>query len=483
MPPFLHGVETVEVPQGTRLVRGVRTAVIGLVGTAPTWQVATADQTLNTPVLIQSEVDAARYFGSAVSGYTIPQALRAIIAQGRGMVIAINVFDPATHKTAVAAADYTFNADGQIALPHQGIRALVVKDQTGTTTYLEGTDYTVDAVAGVITLKSAGAIAAGATVKVNYDRPDPAAVTNAQVIGTVDGSGTRTGLQALLNGYSRFGFHPKLLIAPSYCTQATVAAELEAIAGKLRAVALVDAPIGTTVAAALAGRGPGGTINFGSKSDRVVLCYPHLRVFDAATNAEVLEPYSPRLAGVIAARDLDNGYHWSPSNAPIKGVIGVERSLTASINDPGAEVNQLNEQGITTVFNGFGTGFRTWGNRSAAWPSVSHPRNLVNIRRTADILHESIELSMLEFIDQPITDALVDSIQESVNAFIRTLIGRGALVDGKCSFDPAKNPPEEIAAGHLTFDMTFMPPTPAERITFESFIDTQLLRSIGAQDA
>lgn len=61
---------------------------------------------------------------------------------------------------------------------------------------------------------------------------------------------------------------------------------------------------------------------------------------------------------------------------------------------------------------------------------------------------------------------LIDSICETVNQFIRTLIGRGALIDCKCTFNADKNPATEIANGHLTFDIEFMPPTPAERITF-----------------
>ena len=71
------------------------------------------------------------------------------------------------------------------------------------------------------------------------------------------------------------------------------------------------------------------------------------------------------------------------------------------------------------------------------------------------------------------------SNDQSVNAFIRTLISRGALIDGKCTYDPTKNPPTEIALGHLTFDLEFMPPTPAERITFESFINIELLKQLG----
>jgi len=85
---------------------------------------------------------------------------------------------------------------------------------------------------------------------------------------------------------------------------------------------------------------------------------------------------------------------------------------------------------------------------------------------------------MLQFIDRPINQALIDSIRESVNGFIRTLIMRGALIDGKCVYDVAKNPVTEIAAGHLTFDLEFMPPTPAERISFESFINVELLKAL-----
>lgn len=87
---------------------------------------------------------------------------------------------------------------------------------------------------------------------------------------------------------------------------------------------------------------------------------------------------------------------------------------------------------------------------------------------------------MLQFMDFPIDNGLIDSICETVNQFIRTLIGRGALIDGKCTFNADKNPTTELANGHLTFDIEFMPPTPAERITFESFINIELLKSLGA---
>jgi phage tail sheath protein FI len=477
---FLHGVETIEVERGARPIRGVKTAVIGLVGTAPIYERPSADQKINEPVLVLSDRDAAKYFGSSASGYTIPQALDAIFDQGSGIVIAINVFDPATHRTDLAAQPHTFGADDKATLAHPGVGGVVVKNVGGATTYVLNDDYTVNLITGVITRVGTGLIAAGGSIEVDYSYADPAKVIAADIIGEVDAlTGDRTGMQAWKDAYNLFGFFPKILIAPAYCTQDSVVAETIVLAGALRAIALIDAPIGTTFAQALAGRGPEGAINFNYSSDRLVPCFPHLKRYDAATDAEVLEPFSQRLAGVIAAKDNERGYWWSPSNTEIKGITGVEAKLTAMINDPACEVNLLNEAGILTVFNSYGTGIRTWGNRSAAWPSLTHPKNFINIRRTADVLHESVEYSMLQFIDFPINDALIDAITESVDAFIRTLIGRGAVLDGKCTYDPAKNPPTEIALGHLLFDVAFMPPTPAERITFESFIDIELLKNLG----
>jgi phage tail sheath protein FI len=404
---FLHGVETIEISKGARTIKTVKTAIVGLVGTAPIESVAEEYRTINEPTLILNEIDAVKYFGEQTSGFTIPQALQSIFDQGAGIVIVINVFDPVKHKS--------------------------VSD-----------------------------------------------VTIGDINGGVDAlTGKRTGMKAFENCYSLFGYFPKTIIAPVFCEETAVVSQMKAICDKIRAIGLVDAPIGTTVQEAITGRGPEGTINFNTSSDRVILCYPHLKVYDSESNSNILQPYSQRLAGVIAAKDINKGYHWSPSNTEINGIVGVEKQLTSMINDPTSEVNTLNEAGIVTVFNSYGSGFRTWGNRSAAFPASTHPTNFINVRRTADILHESVEYSMLQFIDFPIDNGLIDSITESVNAFIRTLIGRGALIDGKCYYNPDKNPVTEIANGHLLFDVEFMPPTPAERITFESFIDIELLKSLG----
>lgn len=405
---FLHGVETIEITKGARTISTVKTAVVGIVGTAPIEDVEEQYRTVNTPTLILSETEAVRYFGNHKAGFTIPQALEAFFDQGAGIAIVINVYDPEKHEN---------------------VEAVKIGDINGG----------IDSV-----------------------------------------TGKRTGLKAFEDCYSLFGYYPKTIIAPVFCEDTAVVTEINTTCNKIRAMGIVDAPIGATVQDVIKGRGPQGTINFNTSSERIILCYPHLKVYDSTTDSIKLQPYSQRLAGVIAAKDVEKGYHWSPSNTEIQGIVGVERQLTSMINDPTSEVNTLNEAGVVTVFNSYGSGLRTWGNRTAAYPSSTHPTNFINVRRTADILHESVEYAMLQFIDFPIDNGLIDSICETVNQFIRTLIGRGALIDGKCSFNSEKNPTTEIANGHLTFDIEFMPPTPAERITFESFINIELLKSLGA---
>jgi len=477
---FLHGVETIEIDSGLTPIRQVRTAVIGLVGSAPMLDVAAGDRTLNTMKLITNKRDAVRYFGQDRSGFTIPQALDAIFDQGAGLCIVVNCLDTATDTTTVTDEAHTFGDDREITLAHSQVSAVTVTGAGGTPTYVANTDYTLDSTNGKLTLPATGsAITTSTSILVDYSYLDPTKVTNAEIIGTVDAGGNRTGMQAFLDAYPTFGYHIKTLIAPGFSGTRAVWTEMVTIAEKERAIAVADLPVSITFDNAIASRGVGGAVDFNTSSDRLVACYPHLKRLNISTNTEELVPFSPYWAGVMAKKDNDRGYWWSASNTEINGITGVERRLTASINDNTSEVNLLNEQGIVTTFKDFGTGIRTWGNRSTAWPTVTAPRNFINIRRVADILHESLEYSMLQFIDRPINNALIESITESCNAFIRTLIGRGALIDGECSYNPDLNPATELALGHITFSLSFMPPPPAERITFESLIDITFLNQLG----
>lgn len=411
---YLHGVETTTHDTGAKPIRVVKSAVIGIVGTAPIQSLDVANQTINKPVLLTSEVAAAKFFGAETAGYSLPTALKAVFKKGAATVIAVNVFNPAIHKTG--------------------------------------------------------------------ETPDPTLVTNADIIGTVDAAGNRTGMQAWLNAYSLFGFKPKILIAPGWSFLAAIRTELETLAERLHAVTYTDAPVGTTFQQAIEGRGPSGTVNLQTSARRDLIHYPHLLVYDAVSNNNQLQPYSAFAAGIRAWKDLEFGYWWSNSNTQIDGIVGTELPLTGEINDSTSEINLLNEAGIVTVFNSFGTGFRTWGSRSAAWPSESGPNTFEACIRTGDVIGDSIEYAMLQFIDRPFSQAFVDSVTESVRSFQRKLVGDGAILDGNCWYDPADNETTELSNGHVTFRYDYMWPPTMERITFVRTMNLDYLSSIGGSN-
>ena len=469
---FLHGVETIELDNGSRPVRVVKTAVIGVVGTAPCGAV-------NESTLLITEADGAK-FGPALEGFTLPNALRAIYDAGVGTIVAINVLDPDKHKSQVTDEEITFNAYGMAYLGHPSVvDTVTLKDNA---TAVDTDWYKLDNVTGKVWLTEAGMSLCNKAVKASYDYADNTKVTPADIIGALDSNGKRTGMQLWIESMSRFGFSPKILIAPGFSSLQSVSTEMINLADRMSSIAYIDAPVGITPQQAIEGRGPQGSINFNTSSERARLCYPHVKAYNPDLNEEVLEPLSARASGLRAKVDNDRGYWWSNSNQEIPGITGVERYLTAQIDDASCEVNLLNEAGITTVFNGFGTGYRLWGNRTAAWPTVTHIKNFESVRRTADMINESLRLSSMQFIDRPINQALIDALVESGCAFIRKLVGDGAILGGTVWYDPDRNPKEELALGHLLLSYKFTAPPPLERLTQETEItDEYLLNLKGVQ--
>jgi phage tail sheath protein FI len=474
MAAFLHGSETIEVKVGNRSVRLARTGVIALVGIAPKGPAQQLVQVLNAK-------DAAQ-FGSEIPGFNIPEALNILVGlYGVAPILVVNVFNAATHLVAVSAEAKTVLKDGKFKLAHAAIADLVITTTGGSpVTLVKDTNYRVDDF-GNVQIITRTTYPDGTNLLASYKRLDPSTVTGSALVGALNGdTGVRTGMKLFEEAYGTFGYKPKSIIAPGYSTLSTVAAAMEALAIKMRGISYVDAPIGTTVSGAIAGRGPAGSIGFNVASERVELCYPHLRRTDPSTGNLKLVPMSVHIAGLRAFVDNRDGFWFSDSNNPFVGVEGTERPITADLSDPNTETNFLNDAGITTYFSSFGTGIRKWGNRSSAWPTETFPTNFVAVRRTADTVYDSLELAMLPFIDKPINaDALIDEIRGTCNAFINTLIQRGALVIGsQCTFDPAENSATSISAGQLVFTLTLMAPTPAERITFLARLDTSLFNNI-----
>jgi phage tail sheath protein FI len=377
---FLHGVELVEITDGLRPIQSVRSAVIGIIGTAPACDAAKFP--LNTPVILAGRPPASDVIGS--SG-TLKNALDGIFKQAGAVVVVVRV--------------------------------------------AEGND---------------------------------SAATIANVIGD---EGDKTGVHAFRQAQSVVFQTPRILLAPGFSHNASVTTELLSVAGKLRAVVVADAGDAEADAA------DAQTFAAGFGSDRLFCVFPWVKV--SRNGVDVAEPSSSRVAGLIAKSDNDRGFWWSPSNQEILGIVGTSYPVEFSMSDATAESNLLNENKVTVIVSQ--DGFRLWGNRST---SADQKFAFLSVRRTADIIGDSIVRAHRWAVDRNITKTYISDVTNSVNSYLKDLEAQGAILGGTCWADPDLNTPSAIAQGKIYFNYDFTPPYPAEHITFRSLLTENYLQDI-----
>jgi phage tail sheath protein FI len=200
---------------------------------------------------------------------------------------------------------------------------------------------------------------------------------------------------------------------------------------------------------------------------------PYVKVFNSVTQKEQSQPGSSRAAGVIVKSDQDRGFWYSPSNREIKGITGTARAIDFAMGDSNARANLLNEQDITTVIHQ--SGYRLWGNHTC---SSDAKWQFISVRRTADMINDSLLRAHLWAVDRNITSSYVESVVSGINAYLRHLKSIGAILGGNCWADPELNSKDQIQLGRVTFSFDFTPPYPAESIVFRSQMVDNYLEEI-----
>nr|WP_312623659.1 phage tail sheath family protein [Pseudomonas juntendi] len=298
---------------------------------------------------------------------------------------------------------------------------------------------------------------------------DAAAQTSA-IIGGVLASGKRSGLQALLDGKSRFNAQPRLLIAPKHSATQAVATAIDALAGKLRAVGVIDGP-GTTDEAALA-----YAKNFGSK--RLFMVDPGVQYWDTTKNATVDAPGSAYAAGLFAWTDAEYGFWASPSNKELVGITGTTRSVEFLDGDETCRANLLNNANIATIIRD--DGYRLWGNRTLSsdskWAFVTRVR-------TMDIVMDAILYGHKWAVDRPITANYVRDVTEGLQAFMRDLKAQGAIINFEVYPDPVLNTESQLGVGKVYWNIRFTDVPPAENPIFRVEVTNQWLGEVLDQTA
>ena len=506
MAGFLHGVEVLEIDSGPRPIQTLRSSVIGIVGTAPEAEGATAATlTIGT--------------ASANTGITFT----AVNAGTEGNNIRVRYRDPGTSSATLAVTvdgkdvtiDLATDADGNVSSTAQEI-----------VTELDGNTDTQDLVtaalaegndgSGVVRTREFRSLTGGEAEPFPLNTPSmiagsrrkaarlgtsgtlPAAMdgvfdqagavvivvrvtegqdeqeTTANVVGGVNSStGDLEGVHALAGAESVVGFKPRILCAPGYTHQResgnrnAVVAELLGIAERLRAIIVADGP-NTTDDAAQTYAG-----DFGSA--RVYLVDPWTTVLQD-DGSQAAEPPSARVAGIIAKMDNEDGFWWSPSNRPVNGITGTARSVSFALGDANSRANLLNENGIATIIRQ--NGYRLWGNRSLTDDTKWH---FLSVRRTADMINDSIQAAHLWAVDRNITRTYVQDVTDGVQAYLDSLKAQGAILGGRAWPDPDLNTPENVQLGKVYFNFDFTPPYPAEHVTFRSMLINDYVEEVFAE--
>ncbi|MGX0889275.1 phage tail sheath protein FI [Pseudomonas sp. ADAK2 TE3594] len=310
--------------------------------------------------------------------------------------------------------------------------------------------------AGSAIAKAAAAIyvrAKAVIVAVGVPKLEDTALQTSAIIGGVLADGQRTGLQALLDGKSKHNAQPKLLIAPGHSATQAVATAMDALAGKLRAIAIIDGP-NTTDEAAMA-----YALNFGSK--RLFLVDPGVQFWDTVESATVDAPGSAWTAGLFAWTDAEYGYWASPSNKEFVGITGTSRPVEYLDGDATCRANLLNNANITTIIRD--GGFRLWGNRTLS----SDPKWAFITRvRTCDILMDAVQAGHKWAVDRSITKTYVKDVTEGVQAFMRDEKNRGAVINFEVYADDEMSTASQIMQGKVYWRIRFTDVPPAENPNF-----------------
>ena len=285
-----------------------------------------------------------------------------------------------------------------------------------------------------------------------------ATITN--VIGNVTTDGVYTGVYAFLASKSKLGLTPRILCAPGFAVKEVVT-EMISIAGRLRAIIVADCPTDATNENLL-------QFVTDCANARVYAVYPEV----INTHNETV-PASPYVAGVIARTDNENGFLVSPSNKTINGIIGLSKPIDFALGDSSCRANYLNEKNIATIINQ--NGYKLWGNRST---TTEGAYKFLCVRRTADIIADSILQSHLWAVDRNIVKNYLTDVTENVNAFLANLKSQGAILAGKCVPNKELNTAANIIEGKVFFDFEFTPAYPAEQLTFRAYLNNDNIETI-----
>ena len=477
---YKHGVYTGEVPTSLVPMTQTDSGLIVAFGTAPV-HLASDPAEVNTPVLCYSYAEAVAAFGYSDEWdkYTLCEVMKSQFALfNMAPVVFVNVLDKESHKTDMKQEECSLTDKvGTIKQPAllAGVKVYAATDGEA---LVEDTDYTVahdDEGNLVVTALADGSIASADKVYVSYTKLTPETVTAADIIGGIDNVTNKAeGLELIDEIYPRFGLVPGIIIAPKWSQNVNVSAVMKAkehnICGHFNAISICDVP--TDAVKSYTAASEWKNQNIGSDKD-CILCWPLVKQGDEVFNL------STQLASVMNYTDSqhDDIPYYSPSNKSLQANGACLKDGT-EIYLNNAQAAYLNGQGIVTALNFIG-GWKTWGNRTVAYPSNTDVKdNFIPIRRMFNWIGNTLITTFWSKIDDPMNKRLIESIVDSANIWLNGLTAKGALLGGRVEFREDENTTTGLMDGIIYFHVYITPPSPAREINFVQEYDPDYISTL-----
>lgn len=492
---YTHGVKISEVATSILPPVEVSAGIPFIVGTAP---INMSDiSNVNRPTLCYSYEEAVKAFGyvspeaDAASGlkrhaFTLSEFIRSQFALfGVAPVILVNVLDPTKHKATAKTTSVTLDAKtGSATIAESGIVVSTIKlGASSGTPYKLGTDYTAEfdadgnvVISAMLNTDGEFKITTGTALTFSADRLDPSAVTEDDIIGGVDVSGAKRGLELVSECFPRFRLVPGILAAPGYSGNPSVAAVLAAKADNINehfsAISVIDVPTETvksysTVAA---------WKNTNNVTDpKQIACWPMLKLDD------VLYNQSTQLCGLMGKVDADN------DDVPFVSPSNKNYQMTAAVLADGTEIwispdmgSYLNGEGIVTALNFIG-GWKCWGNRTACYPGSTDVKDaFIPIRRMFSWVGNTLVQTFWQKVDAPLNRRQIDAVVDSANIWLNGLSARQYILGGRVEFLETENSDTDLMDGKARFHVWITPPSPNRELDFVLEYSTEYLSTLFA---
>ncbi len=278
-----------------------------------------------------------------------------------------------------------------------------------------------------------------------------AMVNGGTFIGTDNGPGKRTGIQA----FKENSFVSILAVPGITIPEVTVALVNHCEQTKNR-FAVLDMPFTSTQTEEL--------LNYRELVDSsyAAMYHPWVQIFDRLTQKTGFIPPSGAVAGVYARTDTTRGVHKAPANETI-ACTGL------SVNYTNGEQDILNPAGINLIRALPGQGIRVWGARST---TSNNAFKYVNVRRLFIYVEESIKASTNWVVFEPNTTELWGRVQMTITSFLDNLFRLGMLAGSNANeaffvnIGTSTMSRDDIMNGRLICEIGIAPSRPAEFVIF-----------------